>query len=123
MAGRLKWAVALAVGYVLGARAGRERYEQIAEQARKFSNRPEVQNAAGKVRDQLNTGVERVTRRAGTRLQEARTSSGTAQQSQSEPPPAPPAQPVGRGQQGTSTGVDEGFGFDPAGDRRRGQPG
>jgi SLT domain-containing protein len=32
-----------AVGYVLGAKAGRERYEQIAEQARKLRSNPTVQ--------------------------------------------------------------------------------
>ena len=33
-----------AVGYVLGAKAGRERYDQIAEQARKLRNNPTVQD-------------------------------------------------------------------------------
>ena len=32
-----------AVGYVLGARAGRERYDQIAEQAQKLRTNPKVQ--------------------------------------------------------------------------------
>lgn len=34
---------AAAIGYVLGARAGRERYEQIADQARKVWSDPRVQ--------------------------------------------------------------------------------
>ncbi|GAA3520252.1 hypothetical protein GCM10022234_14920 [Aeromicrobium panaciterrae] len=38
-----------AVGYVLGSRAGRERYEQIKGQATKLWNRPVVQDAAGNV--------------------------------------------------------------------------
>jgi hypothetical protein len=33
------------VGYVLGARAGRERYEQIAAMARRIANMPPVQHA------------------------------------------------------------------------------
>ena len=37
----------LAVGYVLGARAGRERYEQLRNTAQRFSERPAVQEAAG----------------------------------------------------------------------------
>jgi hypothetical protein len=127
MAGKLKWAVALGVGYVLGARAGRERYEQIAEQARRLSNRPEVQKATGKVRDQLNTGVERVSGSVGKRLQEARTSSATAQQSRPEPSPAAPEETAGFGQPGTPTGVDSGLkdksGLDPTRGRGRGQPG
>ena len=32
-----------AVGYVLGAKAGRERYDQIAEQAQRLRNNPTVQ--------------------------------------------------------------------------------
>jgi hypothetical protein len=42
--GDLKLTVGLAVGYVLGARAGRERYERIAEQARRFWQGPQVEN-------------------------------------------------------------------------------
>jgi len=37
---------AAAAGYVLGARAGRERYEQIAGQAQKLWHDPRVQKAA-----------------------------------------------------------------------------
>ncbi|GAA1333446.1 hypothetical protein [Saccharothrix algeriensis] len=39
-----------AVGYVLGARAGRQRYEQIARGARALADHPAVQGAAGIVR-------------------------------------------------------------------------
>ena len=57
-----------AVGYVLGAKAGRERYEQIAQQAQKLRSNPTVQKkmddakhvakdaagtAAGKVREHV----------------------------------------------------------------------
>ncbi len=35
------------LGYVLGARAGRDRYEQIARAARQLADRPEVQSVAG----------------------------------------------------------------------------
>ena len=38
-----------AVGYVLGSRAGRERYEQIKRQAQKTWNRPVVQSAVDDV--------------------------------------------------------------------------
>lgn len=38
-----------AVGYVLGSRAGRERYEQIKGQATKLWNKPVVQDAADNV--------------------------------------------------------------------------
>ncbi|MGI8888972.1 MAG: hypothetical protein ACR2GB_08410 [Nocardioidaceae bacterium] len=40
-----------AAGYVLGARAGRERYEQIATQAQRFWANPRVQKAAQEAQD------------------------------------------------------------------------
>jgi len=42
---------AAGVGYVLGARAGRARYEQIANGARRFAGNPKVQAAAGKAQE------------------------------------------------------------------------
>jgi hypothetical protein len=42
---------AAGVGYVLGARAGRERYEQIKAQAQKVARNPKVQDAASKAQD------------------------------------------------------------------------
>jgi hypothetical protein len=41
-----------ATGYVLGARAGRERYEQIMRSARSFANNPKVQETAGTLQTQ-----------------------------------------------------------------------
>ena len=43
MKGRLSLAAGVAVGYVLGARAGRERYEQLRRQARTMWRDPRVQ--------------------------------------------------------------------------------
>lgn len=40
-----------AAGYVLGARAGRERYEQIKQQADRLMNNPKVQKAASDAQD------------------------------------------------------------------------
>lgn len=44
-----KWAffVGLGVGYVLGSRAGRQRYEQIVSAARRVKDNPTLQEAAG----------------------------------------------------------------------------
>jgi hypothetical protein len=58
---KLGLAIGLAAGYVLGTRAGRERYEQIAQQARQLWQRPEVQNLVAKGRQTTRTGVERAT--------------------------------------------------------------
>lgn len=43
--------VAAGVGYVLGTRAGRERYDQIKANAEKVSRSPAVQNAATRASD------------------------------------------------------------------------
>lgn len=42
---------AAAVGYVLGARAGRDRYEQIAHGTQRFWDNPKVRQAATDARD------------------------------------------------------------------------
>jgi hypothetical protein len=49
---KLYLAVGIAVGYVLGAKAGRERYEQIASSARRLKENPTMQNAAGVLQEQ-----------------------------------------------------------------------
>jgi hypothetical protein len=49
---RLVFFVGLGIGFVLGARAGRERYEQLRKLARKVADSPAVQQAAGALQAQ-----------------------------------------------------------------------
>jgi len=49
---RMAFAAGFAAGYVVGARAGRERYEQIVKLARQTAEHPAVQQAAGTVQAQ-----------------------------------------------------------------------
>ena len=49
---RLTFLTGLAVGFVLGARAGRERYEQIKRATRRVADSPAAQQAAGAVQAQ-----------------------------------------------------------------------
>ena len=49
MRGKIGLIIGLAAGYVLGSRAGRERYEQIKTQAEKLWNQPPVQKQVAKV--------------------------------------------------------------------------
>lgn len=44
---RMMFAAGLAVGYVLGSRAGRERYEQIKRATMRIADSPRVQETAG----------------------------------------------------------------------------
>lgn len=50
---RLSFVVGLAVGYVLGARAGRERYEWIVRKARKVRGSQTIQSTAGVLQGQV----------------------------------------------------------------------
>ncbi|MFF9077181.1 YtxH domain-containing protein [Streptomyces sp. NPDC014646] len=43
---RLTFIAGLAIGYVIGTRAGRERYEQMKKSAREFAQNPAVRNTA-----------------------------------------------------------------------------
>ncbi|MET0781632.1 MAG: hypothetical protein ABWZ16_08945 [Microbacterium sp.] len=51
MRGKVGLVIGLAAGYVLGARAGRERYEQIKAQVEKVWNLDPVQEQVGKVKE------------------------------------------------------------------------
>jgi hypothetical protein len=54
MRGKLWFIGGVAVGFVLGARAGREKYDEIVLNARKMWDHPTVQEAAGVVQAQAN---------------------------------------------------------------------
>jgi hypothetical protein len=55
-------------GYVLGARAGRERYEQIVSVARRVAGSQIVQSTAGVVRGQVDQATARTRRLVAERL-------------------------------------------------------
>ena len=57
MKGKILFVVGLGAGYVLGARAGRERYEQIRKAALNVWNQPQVQQGVGTVKDFAKTRV------------------------------------------------------------------
>ena len=57
MRGKVLFVVGLGVGYVLGTRAGRERYEQIKKAAEGVWNTPAVQQGVGTVKDFAATRV------------------------------------------------------------------
>jgi hypothetical protein len=59
MTGKLTLAVGFAAGYVLGSRAGRERYEQIVGMSRAFWSNPTVQSTAGVLQAQATDLVQK----------------------------------------------------------------
>jgi hypothetical protein len=54
----IKLAAGLAIGYVLGSRAGREKYEQIVTTARKVQDHPAVAQAQEKAKGLLTSGTD-----------------------------------------------------------------
>ncbi len=59
MLGRLTWVVGFGAGYVLGARAGRERYDQIAGRAQELWSDPRVQERAGQAQQVVKEKADR----------------------------------------------------------------
>jgi hypothetical protein len=57
-----------AVGYVLGAKAGRERYETIVAMARRFAGSQTVQTTAGVLQAQVDTVAARARETLAARL-------------------------------------------------------
>lgn len=49
---KITMVAAFGTGYVLGAKAGRERYEQLSAKAQQLWSHPKVQEQAGKVQEQ-----------------------------------------------------------------------
>ena len=53
----VKFLLGAAIGYVLGARAGHERYEQLLRSYQRITDHPAVQGAAGVVRARVEEAV------------------------------------------------------------------
>jgi hypothetical protein len=65
--------VGLGAGYVLGTKAGRERYQQITEAARAFMDNPGVQRLSTEVNKTVAVGKDRVTGVAKEKVGQAST--------------------------------------------------
>ena len=78
--GKLGMVVGAAVGYVLGAKAGRERYEQITASARQLLDKPQVKKVVDSVPGGLGARVEQVANRAADKVAQAgdKVASGTS---------------------------------------------
>jgi len=80
---KLSMVVGLAVGYVLGTKAGRERYQQMTDAAKRLMERPEVKRA-----------TERVSSQAADKLRAVREPGKTAGgETPAQQPPAVPDAP------------------------------
>jgi len=69
--GKLGMVVGAAVGYVLGAKAGRERYEQMAASARQLMDKPQVKRVMESAPGNLGARVEQVANKAADAVHQA----------------------------------------------------
>jgi hypothetical protein len=78
--GKLGMVVGAAVGYVLGAKAGRERYDQIAASARQLMEKPQVKRVMESAPGNLGARVEQVAGKAADAVHQAgdRVSAGSS---------------------------------------------
>ena len=64
--------VGLGAGYVLGTKAGQERYQQIVDAASKLRENPGVQRLTGEVNRTVTVGKDRVAETAAAKADEAK---------------------------------------------------
>ncbi|MGI8626717.1 MAG: hypothetical protein ACR2J5_09135 [Geodermatophilaceae bacterium] len=73
---KFSFLLGLGVGYVLGTRAGRQRYEQLLRFWRQIRENPAVQEAAGLVQARAETAVGAVKSRIGSETPDPLVSAG-----------------------------------------------
>jgi hypothetical protein len=104
--GKISVGLGFAAGYVLGAMAGRERYQQLKQQASRLAQQPQVKQVAQRVAE-ATTGKLQQNPRANAGLQKARgfasgigrrrrlgTAAQPAEAALAPPPPMPPGEPL-----------------------------
>jgi hypothetical protein len=65
---KLSFLIGGAAGYVLGTKAGREKYEQIVSMARRVGGSQTVQSTAGVLQGQLDSATQRARQLLGGRI-------------------------------------------------------
>jgi SLT domain-containing protein len=91
MKGKIALVVGGAAGYVLGTRAGRERYEQIKSQAQNVWNNPKVQEKASQAQDLAKEKASQATSSTSS----SSSQDGLGGDSVSEPAPYPTSASTG----------------------------
>jgi hypothetical protein len=76
---KLSFLIGAGVGYVLGARAGRERYESIVRVGRRVAGSQTVQSTAGVLQAQIDGLTNRARQVVGTRLHGSHRASANGQ--------------------------------------------
>ena len=96
MRGKLMFITGLAAGFVLGSRAGREKYEEIRVNAKKVWEHPTVQEAAGVAQAQANKLYsESKDKLQSSKLGEKLSTTGTTDSDVTEPLATSNSKPAG----------------------------
>jgi plasmid stabilization system protein ParE len=92
MRGKTGLALGLAIGYVFGTKAGRERYEQLSQSAKRLADDPSLRRLQGELGGLFNASKQRATAtiegtatRAADKVEEANKSLADDQKSGSSP--------------------------------------
>jgi hypothetical protein len=75
--------VGLGAGYVLGTKAGQERYQQIVDAAGRLRENPSVQRLTGEVNKTVSLGKDRVAETAAAKAEQAKEAVSSAVKSDS----------------------------------------
>ena len=75
---KITFALGLGVGYVLGTRSGRSRYDQIVTKAKEVADRPDVRTVAGKVTATVQETVAAAQSKVGDKLPGMHSGPGSA---------------------------------------------
>ncbi|MBA2751431.1 MAG: hypothetical protein H0U41_04225 [Actinobacteria bacterium] len=90
---RLGLGVGFGLGYYLGSKAGRERYEQINDMVRKVKRSETFETAADKAKDVVDLGVERTMDIVDSKIGDTDGSVGNDAPNGAMVPPPPPDDP------------------------------
>ncbi len=87
MRGRLGFFIGFGAGYVLGAKAGTERYEQLRRLYENLVSSPGFQQATGKARDAVGSGLEQAKDKATAVVKDKRSDEDRPSGLSVAPPP------------------------------------
>jgi hypothetical protein len=110
---RISFLGGLAVGYVLGAQAGRERYEQLKQLARKAAESPAMQQTAGALQAQATATAKTAKDKATTGMRTGASKVSRRSPAGSGNRSASPSSTSGNGAKPHQTGSDDNRPFVP----------
>lgn len=105
MKGKLTLLVGAAIGYVAGTAAGRQRYEQLKQQAKRAMESPKVQEAAAEVQQKVADVASKATHAATDKLKNGSSESDPPSTSSRPSTATSPTSPTPSASSASSTGA------------------